>query len=279
MLIRRGFKMWYPGHIEKAKTLIKRNLKLVNAVVEILDARAPLASRSYEEGQLFRNKKRIIILNKNDLCDLKKTKLWEDYYKEKGNEVFLLNFKNLNIRKFFIKNIYPLVPQKFNEKSLMIVGIPNVGKSTFINQLKGKKSAAVGNKPGITRGVQWINIDKDLKLLDTPGVLYPKLFNKELINKLILIGSLKAEDVEMDEAISYAFEFLKKEYPSLLDDIVKQWNNLENSYKFIEKFCEKRNLVKKGGLIDYERGRNIFLKELSEGKYGRITYEVPSDFN
>jgi len=271
--------MWYPGHIEKAKSMIKKNLKLVNAVVEILDSRAPYASRAYEEEQLFRNKKRIIILNKKDLCDMKKTKLWERYYKEKGEDVFSLSLNELNVKDFFLKNIYPIVPQKFNEKSLMIVGIPNVGKSTFINRLKGKKSAAVGNKPGITRGLQWITVSRDLKILDTPGVLFPKLFSKNLINKLILIGSLKAEDAELDDALFYLFDSLKRDYPNILGSALEEWGNCENAAEFIEKFSMNRNFLKKGGIPDYERGRNIFLKEITEGKYGGITYEVPSDID
>ncbi|POZ92738.1 ribosome biogenesis GTPase YlqF [Petrotoga halophila] len=271
--------MWYPGHIEKTKSLIKKHLKLVNAVVEILDARAPYASRAYEEQQLFRNKKRIIILNKKDLCDMKKTKLWEKYYKEKGEDAFSLSLNESNVKDFFLNHIYPIVPKKFNEKSLMIVGIPNVGKSTFINRLKGKKSAAVGNKPGITRGLQWLTVSKDLKILDTPGVLYPKLFSKNLVNKLILIGSLKAEDSELDEALFYLFDFLKQEYPNILDTVLEEWDNCENAVEFIEKFSMKRNFLKKGGVPDYERGRNIFLKEVSEGKYGGITYEIPSDID
>ncbi|PNR96718.1 ribosome biogenesis GTPase YlqF [Petrotoga sp. 9PWA.NaAc.5.4] len=270
--------MWYPGHIEKAKKIIKNNLSIVNAVIEILDARAPYASRAYEEEQLFRNKNRIIVLNKYDLCDKKKTKEWENYYKANGNEVFSLSLKNLNLREFFLKKIDPLIPEKFNEKRIMIVGIPNVGKSTFINRLKGKKAAAVGNEPGITRGIQWINIGEKLRVLDTPGVLYPKLYNKNIVNKLILIGSLKSEDHELEEAFNYAFNFLRIEYPEILSKVLLNWEGCKNSYEFIELFSLKRNFIKKGGIFDYERGRNIFLKELSDGKYGCITYETPSDF-
>ncbi|HHV01668.1 MAG TPA: ribosome biogenesis GTPase YlqF [Defluviitoga tunisiensis] len=269
--------MWYPGHIEKAKSLIKQNLKLVDAVIEVLDARAPYTSRAYEEEELFRNKKRIILLNKYDICDKQKTKQWEDFYRQNVGNVFSITSKNLNVKDFFVKNIYPLVPEKFNERRVMIVGIPNVGKSTFINSLRGKKTAAVGAQPGITKGIQWINVSNKLKVLDTPGVLYPKLFNKKMINKLIIIGSLKAMDEELDEAAYFAFNFLKAEYPQVLDNIIEDWHTCENAYEFIELFCSKRNFLKKGNLFDYERGRNTFLNELSIGKYGGITYELPSE--
>jgi len=218
--------MWYPGHIQKAKNSIKKNLKLVNAIIEIIDARAPYSTRAYEYQSLFADKKKIILFNKHDICDDKKTQKWVEIYKSKGYEVIKISMKKVNVKQFIEKNVSPLIPEKFFEKRAMIIGVPNTGKSTFINSLKGKKSALTGNTPGITRGVQWINVDKKLKVMDTPGILFPELYNKNIIYKLILIGSLKAEGQEADEALNFAFNYLKINYPQLLNKIVENSSEL-----------------------------------------------------
>ncbi|PWJ96217.1 Ras superfamily GTP-binding protein YlqF [Oceanotoga teriensis] len=269
--------MWYPGHINKAKNAIKKNLKIVNSIIEIVDARAPYSSRAYEFEKLFQGKDKIIILNKADICDLEKTKKWEELYKKRGYKVIKTSLKDVNARNFLIKNVAPLIPVKFNEKTAIIVGAPNVGKSTFINSIKGKKSTNTGNMPGITRGIQWVSAGNNIRILDTPGILFPELYNKSITSKLILIGSLKAEDDEADEAVFYAYEYLKNNYPKLIKKIVD--NDLhKGAYEFILEFAKKRNFIKKGGIGDYERGKMTFLKELIDGKYGKITYDDIEEF-
>ncbi|BBE31880.1 ribosome biogenesis GTPase A [Tepiditoga spiralis] len=270
--------MWYPGHIAKTKRAIKDNIKAVSAVIELVDSRIPYSSRAYEYASLFRDKKKIIIFNKYDICEIEKTKKWIKIYENKGYIVKTVSLKSINIKNFLKKNIANEIPEKFNERRALVVGAPNVGKSTFINSLKGKKTTSVGNTPGITRGVQWINVDSKTKIMDTPGILFPELYNKSIAYKLILAGCLKAEDDEADDAAFFAFDYLKENNPKILENSVENGSKLENAYEFIENFAKKRNFLKKGGIGDYQRGLKTWLKEISDGKLGRITYEIPDEY-
>jgi len=254
--------MWYPGHIKKAKEGIKKNLKLVNAVIEIVDSRAPYSSRAYEYSNLFKGKNRIVIFNKYDICDEKKTKLWIDLYKNNGYSVFTTSLKKDNIKNLLMKKIFPVIPEKFGEKLAMVVGVPNVGKSTFINSIKGKKTLNTGNMPGITKGLQWINVNEKFRLMDTPGILFPELYNTNIVNKLILTGSLKPEGIEASDALAWGLKYINKK-----------------PEEYIQEYCIKRNFLKKGSEPDIERAKVTLLKEFSDGKIGKQTYEIPEDFD
>jgi ribosome biogenesis GTPase A len=270
--------MWYPGHIKKAKDSIKKNLKIVDAVIELLDARAPYASRAYEFEKLFKNKQKILIMNKYDICDKEKTEKWVKLYSEKGYVVLKTNLKSENIKKFLENKVAKHIPINYKEKRAIIVGVPNVGKSTFINRFKGKKSTTIGNTPGVTKGVQWISVNKEIKILDTPGILFPELYNEGIKNKLTAIGSIKGDDVIKDDAVFYIFDYLKENYPEYLENIVEKGSSKENAYEFILEFAKKRNFIKKGGVGDYDRGRNTFLKDFNDGIFGPVTLEAPEDY-
>ncbi|MDD4826686.1 MAG: ribosome biogenesis GTPase YlqF, partial [Mesotoga sp.] len=185
--------MYYPGHIQKAKRQIQNYIKSVDGIVELLDARIPLSSRAYEAERLFQNKQRIVVLNKSDLADPAITSMWKRHFSEQGSGVVEASLRSTDARHFIIKEIVPLLKSRFYEKRFMVVGMPNVGKSTFINRLKGKKSLAVGNRPGITRGVQWINVSESIAVLDTPGILYSELRSQQVTTKLLAVGSLPYE--------------------------------------------------------------------------------------
>lgn len=269
--------MYYPGHIEKAKRQIRNNLKAVDAVVELLDARIPLTSRAYEADKLFQNKQRIVVLNKNDLADPKVTDQWEAHLLTLNLGVIQATLKNTDARQFIINNIVPLVKSKFFEKRLMVVGVPNVGKSTFINRLKGKKSLAVGNRPGITRGVQWINISGNISVLDTPGIMYSDLHSPHITTKLLAVGTLPYEKFDPLDAFERVFNLIVGRYgeSSLFGYLGTTFSGAE---QFIESFCKRRNFLAKAGAHDITRGAHTFLREVAAGKAGRFSFEDPASF-
>ncbi|MBM7560067.1 ribosome biogenesis GTPase YlqF [Marinitoga litoralis] len=271
--------MWYPGHIKKAKSKIKTYLKTVQGILELVDARAPYASRAYEFEDLFKDKDRIILFNKVDIADEKNLIFWENYYKSKGYKVLKTSLKNVSIKSFLTKVVYKSFQKKFSELRVMVAGIPNVGKSTLINSIKGKKSLRVGNTPGVTRGVQWISVNDQFMLLDTPGILYSEIYNKKIMYKLILIGSLKPEEDEKEFAIEYGFNFFKEKYPEIIRNALKSDVIPDDYYNFIELFAKKRNFIASGKTYDTERAMTVFLKELSDGKYGKIVYDFPEDYD
>ncbi|KLO24264.1 MULTISPECIES: ribosome biogenesis GTPase YlqF [Marinitoga] len=271
--------MWYPGHIKKAKGKIKTYLKTVQGILELVDARAPYASRAYEYDDLFKNKERIILFNKIDIADESKLKFWEKYYRDKGYKVLKTALKKVSVRSFLTKIVYKSFPKKFSELRVMVAGIPNVGKSTLINSIKGKKALRVGNTPGITRGLQWISVNNQFMLLDTPGILYSEIYNKKILYKLILIGSIKPEEDEKEFAIEYGFNFFKEKYPDIIKKALKSDSIPEDHIKFLELFAKRRNFIATGNTYDIERAMSTFLKELSDGKYGKVVYDYPEDYD
>ncbi|AKI97381.1 ribosome biogenesis GTPase YlqF [Kosmotoga pacifica] len=268
--------MWYPGHIEKAKKQIGKQLKIVDTVIELLDARIPYTSRAYEYEYLFQNKPVIFILNKEDLADPQITRKWLNYFRKKGQLVLVTNLKKVNAKDFLMRRVFPLVKSKFAEKRIMIVGIPNVGKSTFINRLRGKRSLTVGNIPGVTRGVQWITAGENLMVLDTPGIIYTRLHSPTIITKLLAVGALPAEKMDTIEAAKNVFNLLIERYSHApLEDRLKK--SFEDPIDFLEKFTERRGLLKSHGELDVEKGAFIFLREVADGKFGRFSYETPEE--
>ncbi|MGC9321036.1 MAG: ribosome biogenesis GTPase YlqF [Kosmotogaceae bacterium] len=269
--------MYYPGHIQKAKRQIQNYIKSVDGVVELLDARIPLSSRAYEAERLFQNKQRIVVLNKSDLADPAITSMWERHFSEQGSGVVEASLRSTDARHFIIKEIVPLLKSRFYEKRFMVVGMPNVGKSTFINRLKGKKSLAVGNRPGITRGVQWINVSESIAVLDTPGILYSELRSQHVTTKLLAVGSLPYEKFDPLDAFERVLSLVVERYGEVpLEDYLDE--KFSDQEDFVEKFCRRRNYLAKHGALDTTRGAHTFLREVAAGKAGRLSFEDPESF-
>ena len=278
---------WYPGHMTKTRRQIEADLKLVDAVCEIVDARIPVSSRNPDIDELGKGKARIILLNKSDLADAGLNQEWESFFKEKGYFVQQLNAKT----GAGIKNIQALVQESCKEKierdrkrgiinrpvRAMVVGIPNVGKSTFINSFAGKACAKTGNKPGVTKGKQWIRLNKNLELLDTPGILWPKFEDQKIGERLALIGSINDEILHVDELAVALIRNLKNSYLDLLEkryDITID----EDAYDTLKKIAIARKCLQKGELPDVDRASSMLLEDFRSGKLGRITLERPEEW-
>lgn len=278
---------WYPGHMTKARRMMQEDIKLIDLVIELIDARVPMSSRNPDIDELGRNKSRLILLNKSDLADARYNSLWMEYFKERG---FLV--QEINSRTGAgIKNIQPLVQEACKEKlerdrkrgiigrpvRAMVVGIPNVGKSTFINSFAGKACAKTGNKPGVTKGKQWIRLNKNLELLDTPGILWPRFENQKVGERLAMIGSINDEILHTDELAMAVISYLQQQYPSLLQERY-QINTNEDAYKTLEEICINRRCFQKGEVPDIARVSAMILDDFRSGKIGRITLEHPEEW-
>ncbi len=278
---------WYPGHMTKAKRMMQENIKLIDLIIELVDARIPMSSRNPDIDELGKGKARIILLNKSDLADARLNQEWESFFKEKGYFVQPLNAKT----GAGIKNIQALVQESCKEKierdrkrgiinrpvRAMVVGIPNVGKSTFINSFAGKACAKTGNKPGVTKGKQWIRLNKNLELLDTPGILWPKFEDQKIGERLALIGSINDEILHVDELAVALIRNLKNSYLDLLEkryDITID----EDAYDTLKKIAIARKCLQKGELPDVDRASSMLLEDFRSGKLGRITLERPEEW-
>ncbi len=277
---------WYPGHMTKAKRQMQEDIKLIDLVIELVDARIPLSSRNPDIDELGKNKYRLILMNKADLADKNKTKEWSVFFKDKGYFVVSLDART----KTSMKSITDVVMEACKEKierdrkrgiknrpvRAMVVGIPNVGKSTFINSYAGKACAKTGNKPGVTKGKQWIRLNKNVELLDTPGILWPKFEDQRVGLKLALIGSIKDEILNTDELAIELIEFLKKDYSGLLAERYEV-NEEAKSTDIIIEIAENRKCVSKGGEPDYSKAAVLLIDEFRSGKLGKITLETPEE--
>ena len=278
---------WYPGHMTKARRMMQENIKLIDLIIELVDARIPMSSRNPDIDELGKGKSRIILLNKSDLADAGLNQEWESFFKEKGYFVQQLNAKT----GAGIKNIQALVQESCKEKierdrkrgiinrpvRAMVVGIPNVGKSTFINSFAGKACAKTGNKPGVTKGKQWIRLNKNLELLDTPGILWPKFEDQKIGERLALIGSINDEILHVDELAVALIRNLKNSYLDLLEkryDITID----EDAYDTLKKIAIARKCLQKGELPDVDRASSMLLEDFRSGKLGRITLERPEEW-
>lgn len=278
---------WYPGHMTKAKRMMQENIKLIDLIIELVDARIPMSSRNPDIDELGKGKSRIILLNKSDLADARLNQEWESFFKAKGYFVQPLNAKT----GAGIKNIQALVQESCKEKierdrkrgiinrpvRAMVVGIPNVGKSTFINSFAGKACAKTGNKPGVTKGKQWIRLNKNLELLDTPGILWPKFEDQKIGERLALIGSINDEILHVDELAVALIRNLKNSYLDLLEkryDITID----EDAYDTLKKIAIARKCLQKGELPDVDRASSMLLEDFRSGKLGRITLERPEEW-
>ena len=278
---------WFPGHMAKAKREIKEHIKQVDLVIELKDARIPYSSTNPMVDEIVGNKPRLILLNKSTLADPKVTKLWQDYYKNKGilsldiDSISNYNVKNIvKYANLALKDLFESREKKgIKSKTIkaLIIGIPNVGKSTLINTLAKRKAVKVGDKPGVTKSQTWIKVTDDLFLLDTPGILWPKFEDQIVGLKLAMAGSIKDEILDMEFICAEAIKYLSNKYPEYLKSRFNLEELDENPYKVMEEIGKKRGCFVKGGEIDYDRVRTIFMNELRGNKIGAMSYEVPEE--
>lgn len=287
---------WFPGHMAKTRRQITEDLKMIDVVVEILDARIPNSSQNPDIRQITQNKKKIIILNKYDLADNAKTEKWIEYFTQKGQKVVLadsLTGKGVNETVRQIQKVMEEDMQKMADKGrigrkirVMIVGIPNVGKSSFINRIAKKTSAEVGNKPGVTKQKQWIRINEKIELLDTPGVLWPKFESQKVAMNLAITGTIKDDILDLVEVAYTLTKFMLENYKENLlqrysleekkiDEILQQDQaENENIYEIMQLIGRRRGAIL-GGNIDDERTAKLILDDFRSGKLGKITLEIP----
>ncbi len=273
---------WYPGHMTKAKRQMQEDLKLIDLVIELVDARVPVSSRNPDIDTLGKNKARLILLNKADLADERENQKWMEHFKAQGYYAVKVNSRS----GAGLKSIQPVVQEACREKierdrkrgimnrpvRAMVVGIPNVGKSTFINSYAGKACTKTGNKPGVTKGKQWIRLNKNLELLDTPGILWPKFEDQQVGLHLAMIGSINDEILNIEELALEVIRCLVKEYPETLAQRY-QADESGEPLQILEQIAGNRNCIQKGGVLDYAKASGILLDEFRSGKLGRITLE------
>ena len=278
---------WYPGHMKKTKDLVRNNLKLVDVVVELLDARIPLSSRNPDIDRFVGDKPRVVVLNKSDISDQNKLNQWVDYYKKRGIKAIPVDtLKGKGVNKIIeeCKNetrekMEALVKKGRIERPIriMIVGIPNVGKSSLINKLTGTKSTQTGDKPGVTKGKQWVKLKGNLELLDTPGILWPKFEDEEVALKLAFCRAIKDEVLDVDTLGLKLIEKLMEIEPEKLKERYKLDELGETPIETMDKIGIKRGLILRKNELDYTRIATTVLNEFRDGKIGRITLEVPKD--
>lgn len=275
---------WYPGHMTKARRMMQEDIKLIDVVVELVDARVPISSKNPEIDQLAQNKARLILLNKSDLAEPRATKAWEEYFKSRGFFVVQLNSKNGS----GVKGVTAVINEACKEKiernkrrgilnrpmRAMVVGIPNVGKSTFINSYAGKACTKTGNKPGVTKGKQWIRLNKNVELLDTPGILWPKFEDQIVGKRLAAIGSIRDDILDIRELTYYLIEFLMNRYPGTLEErygVAPAADKVE----MLNSIAIARNCKLKGDLPDVDKAAKMLIDDFRSTRLGRITLEFP----
>ena len=277
---------WYPGHMTKARRMMQENIKLIDIVVELVDARVPFSSKNPDIDELAKNKYRLIVLNKADMADAKTTAAWQNYFEAKGFFVAKVNSQ----KGAGMKEVKSLIEKACQEKKArdkkrgilnrplraMVVGIPNVGKSTFINALAGKACAKIGNKPGVTKGKQWIRLNKNVELLDTPGILWPRFEDQAVGLKLAFIGSIKDEILQTEELASELVKFLNQSYPGVLEEKYTIESS-EDNYEVLRRIAESRHCLVRGSELDVEKAAAILLDDFRNGRLGRLTLELPEE--
>jgi ribosome biogenesis GTPase A len=278
---------WYPGHMKKTKELIIDNLKLVDIVIELLDARVPVSSKNPQIDEMIGNKQKVVVLNKFDLADQDSVDGWIRYFRKKGIKAIPINAltgEGINRLIHEIKSTAQPIMDKLIQKGrterpirVMIVGIPNVGKSSLINKLVGQNSAKTGDKPGVTRGKQWIRIKKGLELFDTPGILWPKIEDKHVGVHLAFIGSINDDILNLEEISISLIDFLKSKYPEELKNRYKLADIDKISQEILRDIGLKRGCLIKGGEVDTHNASVILLDEFREGRIGLISIESVSN--
>ena len=273
---------WYPGHMTKAKRQMQEDLKLIDLIIELVDARVPISSRNPDIDSLGQNKARLILLNKTDLADERQNEAWKEYFQNRGFHVVKVDSRS----GAGMKQVHAMIQEACRDKierdkkrgiknrpvRAMVAGIPNVGKSTFINSFAGKACTKTGNKPGVTRGKQWIRLNKNVELLDTPGILWPKFEDQKVGERLACIGSIKDDLLNMEELALILITYLKERYPGALE---KRYGVSEGgeALAVMEEIAKVRGCVKKGDELDYAKTAGIIFDDFRSGKTGRITLE------
>ncbi len=278
---------WYPGHMTKTRRQIEADLKLVDAVCEIVDARIPLSSRNPDIDSICANKPRLIVLNRSDLADWEVTKSWMQYFRSRGIAAIATDCKSRRGINEFLPAVRSVLKEKIERNAakgmnkplrIMIVGIPNVGKSTFINQISGRKGAKAENRPGVTRGKQWVTVDSSLLLLDTPGILWPKFDDPEVGMMLAYTGAVKENVIDTEELACHLAEKLNRYYPQVLLDRYKvQMSSDTPGYMLLEEAGKKRGYLLARGEINTERMAKVLIDEYRSGKLGAFTFEKVED--
>ena len=275
---------WYPGHMTKAKRAMQEDIKLIDVIIELVDSRVPYSSKNPDIDQLANGKSRILLMNKYDLADSNVTDEWIKYYEDKGYFVAKVNSKNGK----GVKVVHEVIQKACKEKierdrrrgilnrpiRAMIVGIPNVGKSTFINSFAGKACTKTGNKPGVTRGKQWIRLNKSVELLDTPGILWPKFEDQQVGLNLAFIGSIKDQLYNIYELSMLLIKFFISSYPDAIADFYEIENSTDE-VQLLERIAERRGCIKSGAQFDYDKAAKCLVDDFRLGRIGKISLERP----
>jgi len=276
---------WYPGHMTKAKRQMQEDIKLIDLVIEVVDARCPMSSRNPDINSLAQGKLRLILLNKSDLSDPAINKKWIEYFKAQGFYAVGLDSRNRKNMKAVQATLDEVCEAKFAKDRArgiknrpvraMVVGIPNVGKSTFINSFAGKAVAKTGNKPGVTKGKQWIKLNKSVELLDTPGILWPKFEDNTVGLHLAFIGSMNDAILQLEELSLELIDFIKKNYKGALNSRYNIDEGLDNP-AILEAIAKERAFLKKGAELDFDKAANTIIDEFRSGTIGAISLEYPN---
>lgn len=276
---------WYPGHMAKAKREIGEKLKVIDIVIELVDARAPVSSKNPMFDEVIKNKPRLIVMTKKDMADEKRVAYYENYYKNQGYFVITVNLKNFNEYKKVINLCKEVLKEKMEKEAArglrpramraMVIGIPNVGKSTFINKIAKRKATVTGNRPGVTKAQQIIKVDKDFELFDTPGVLWPRFDNETTARNIAIIGSIKLQILPLDELFIYLMEYLGRNYPELLKERYNLKLDFDQDWlpKCFEEIAATRKIKPHRGEVDYDRVMELVFSEINDGSIGKVSFE------
>lgn len=278
---------WFPGHMAKARREVEEKLKLIDIIIEIVDARIPLSSRNPIIDELSEKKPRLILLNKVDLADPKITDKWRNYFLEKDLEVLVINAQSgdgIDRISTIVQKLAKPITDKMKAKGMnprpirtLILGIPNVGKSTVINRLAKRKIAKIGDKPGITKRQQWIKVGKEMELLDTPGILWPKFEDQAVGYRLALTGAIKEELLDFQDITVFLIRYLSSHYPEKLKERYGLNEISDDIVQIFDHIGKKRGCLMSGGMIDYDRVAEIIFREFRTGKLGKISLEIPNE--
>lgn len=278
---------WFPGHMAKARREVTEKLKLVDIIFELVDARLPQSSRNPMIDEIIQHKPRLVILNKADMADQQKTNEWLAYFAEKGIKAVAVNAHQGTGLKSIMSGAQEVLKEKIDKMKsrgikprairAMIVGIPNVGKSTLINRLAGKNIAKTGNMPGVTKAQQWIKVGKELELLDTPGILWPKFEDQEVGYKLAVTGAIKDTILNLHDIAIYGLHFLEEEYPNRLKERYDLDEISEEVVQAFDQIGAKRGCLAGRGLVDYDKTAELIIRDIRTEKFGRLTFERPND--